>query len=240
MGWRRDLPDIRDFTMSTSSVAIVMTKAVTPITAPATVDLRQWCSPIEDQGELGSCTAHAAVGLMEYFELKAFGKHVDASRLFVYKTMRDLMGVKGDTGAELRIAMQALATFGAPPEKYWPYHPADFEKEPTAFCYQFAASFRSIQYFRLDPAGTSPRAVLSSLRDMLATGLPAMFGFTVYSSIPALGAGTGDIPFRYPKLTHLSLGRCRWCLVLAQPIVSSVPVGATDQSYRGSKLEWPR
>jgi len=195
MGWRRDLPDVQDFTIETPSVKVVLAKAVTPSVSPAAVDLRQWCSPIEDQGDLGACTAHAAVGLMEYFERRAFGKHIDASRLFVYKVTRDLMGVKGDTGAELRNAMQALATFGAPPEKYWPYHPADFEKEPSAFCYQFAADFKSIQYFRLDPAGTPPAAALQKVRETLAAGLPSMFGFTVYSSIPALGPGNGNIPF---------------------------------------------
>jgi hypothetical protein len=33
----------------------------------------------------------------------------------------------------------------------------------------------------------------------LAAELPAMFGFTVYSSIPPMGAGTGDIPFPTPE-----------------------------------------
>lgn len=33
---------------------------------PASVDLREGCSPIEDQGGLGSCTAHAGVGIIEY------------------------------------------------------------------------------------------------------------------------------------------------------------------------------
>jgi len=48
---------------------------------------------------LGSCTAHAVVGIIEYYERKAFGKHIDASRLFLYKVTRNLMKQKGDTGA---------------------------------------------------------------------------------------------------------------------------------------------
>jgi C1A family cysteine protease len=35
---------------------------------PPKQDLRKWCSPIEDQGQIGSCTANAGVGLVEYFE----------------------------------------------------------------------------------------------------------------------------------------------------------------------------
>lgn len=194
MGWRRDLPDVRDFTTSTPSVQTVLAKAVPVATAPATISLRQWCSPIENQGNLGSCTAHAAVGLVEYFQRKAFGKHIDASKLFVYKVTRNLMGVTGDTGAELRNTMQALAAFGAPPERYWPYRVTDFEREPTAFCYQFAADYKPTQYFRLDPPGTSPTVLLSNIKQKLAAGLPSMFGFTVYNSIP-MGSGMGDIPF---------------------------------------------
>jgi hypothetical protein len=32
----------------------------------------------------------------------------------------------------------ALSLFGVPPEEYWAYEVADFDKEPTAFCYAFA------------------------------------------------------------------------------------------------------
>jgi C1A family cysteine protease len=52
---------------------------------PSKQDLRKCCSPIEDQGQLGSCTANAGVGLVEYFERRAYGKHIDASRLVLYK-----------------------------------------------------------------------------------------------------------------------------------------------------------
>ena len=67
------------------------------LTAP--VDLTPWCSPIEDQGNLGSCTAHAGVGMVEYFQRRSFGEHINASRRFLYKATRNLMKLKGDTGA---------------------------------------------------------------------------------------------------------------------------------------------
>lgn len=162
---------------------------------PASVDLRKGCSPIENQQDLGSCTAHAAIGLLEYYERKAFGKHVDASRLFLYKVTRRLLGWKGDTGAYLRTAMQALVLFGAPPEKYWPYTVSKFEDEPDAFCYQFASNYQTVQYYRLDPPGTPAEKLLLTIKQLLASGMPSMFGFTVYSS---LGDGP-DIPFPTSK-----------------------------------------
>ena len=67
----------------------VATKAAAKAALPPAVDLRPWCSPVEDQGALGSCTAHAGVGIIEYYERKAFGRHTDASRLFLYKVTRN-------------------------------------------------------------------------------------------------------------------------------------------------------
>jgi len=202
MGWRRDLPDYRDYTPDTQPVKQVLTKseglALAKRAAPASVDLREWCSPIEDQGDLGSCTANAGVGLVEYFERRAFGHHLDASRLFLYKVTRNLLGWVGDQGAYLRDTMKALVLAGVPPEQYWPYDIAAFDDEPSAFCYAFAQSYKAIVYYRLDPTGTATAQVLKSVKQNLAAGLPSMFGFTVYSSFPRIGDGTGDIPFPQP------------------------------------------
>ena len=142
MGWKPDLPDFRDYTMSDTSVASIVKKTGVLKTGksslPKTADLRKWCSEVEDQEQLGSCTANAGVGMVEYFERKAFGKYIDASRLFLYKATRDLMHEKGDSGAELRSTMGALALFGVPPEEYWPYDIKTFDNIPPAFCYAFA------------------------------------------------------------------------------------------------------
>jgi C1A family cysteine protease len=202
MGWERDHPDFRDYDADQPEVMAVLgssnpLKAVAS-TLPATIDLRQWCSPIEDQGALGSCTANAGMGILEYFERRAFGRHLDASRLFLYKATRNLLGWTGDTGAYLRTTMKAMALFGAPPEQYWPYRIQQFDTEPPAFCYAFAENYKAIRYFRLDPAGKPASQVLDSIRTNLAAGLPSMFGFTVYTSMPRIGDGRVDIPFPQP------------------------------------------
>ena len=77
-------------------------------------DLRCWCTPIENQGSIGSCTAHSVVGALEYFEFKTRGTHVDASRLFLYRVTRRYLGWEGlgDTGAFIRSAIFALRLFG--------------------------------------------------------------------------------------------------------------------------------
>jgi len=211
MGWLPDYPDFRDYTVEHNEVASrlkvlgqkdsvkamlskvgVAKRAKTSL--PASVDLQEWCSPIEDQGELGSCTAQAGVALVEYFERRAFGKHIDASRLFLYKATRNMLHWTGDTGAFLRSTMGAMTLFGVPPEEYWPYDVANFDKEPPAFCYAFAQNYQTISYYRLDPPDTSKDALLKQIKTNLAGGLPSMFGFTVYSSI-SQATTTGKIPY---------------------------------------------
>lgn len=198
-GWVPDLPDLRDYTDDHPEILkIVETLGITKAkkmkaALPATVDLRQWCSPIENQLMLGSCTANAGVGIVEYFEKRAFGRHLDGSRLFVYKTTRDLLGWTGDTGAYLRTTMAALAMFGVPPETYWPYtdrqqpgmaNDRTFDEEPTAFVYETADKFEAINYFCHDPYGTPtpPANVMNSVKTYLSFGIPTMFGFWVFPS----------------------------------------------------------
>ncbi|GAB3254397.1 C1 family peptidase [Chitinimonas naiadis] len=200
LGWHSDLPDFRDHTQESPTVAKVLAKSVplkkaTTTKLPTKVDLREWCSPVEDQGQLSSCTANAGVGMYEYYERRAFGKHIDASRLFLYKVTRQLLQFKGDSGAYLRDTMKALVLFGIPPEKYWPYDPKHYDDDPNSFCFSFAQNYQAIDYYRLDPPGTLPKDILVNIKTNLAAQLPAMFGFSVYSCIPAVGAGTGDIPF---------------------------------------------
>ena len=198
MGWRPDYPDIRDYTLKTDMVKPLFTKTgilkIGEKSLPKSADLRQWCSPVEDQGQLGSCTANAGVGMVEYYERKAFGKYLDASRLFLYKVTRTLMHEKGDSGAELRSTMGALALFGVPPEEYWVYDIKKFDEEPPTFCYAFAQNFQSLKYVRLDPADSQYDEILNRIKANLTAGLPAMFGFTVYSSTRQADSD-GKIPF---------------------------------------------
>ena len=90
--------------------------------------------------------------------------------------------------------MGAMVLFGVPPEEYWPYAVADYEKEPPAFCYAFAQNYQAISYYRLDPPGTTKSALLTHIKTNLAGGLPSMFGFTVYSSYTQ-ATSTGKIPY---------------------------------------------
>lgn len=200
MGWMPDLPDFRDYTIEDTPLVNSLLKKINLVkplkeALGVAADLRPFMPPIEDQGALGSCTANAGVGLVEYFERKAFGRHIDASRLFLYKVTRNLLGWTGDTGAYIRTTMGAMVLFGIPPERYWPYKVADFDNEPGAFHYAYAQQYQAISYYRLDPPGTAKNALLARIKTDIAGKLPPMFGFTVYSSYTQAAANGGKIPF---------------------------------------------
>ncbi len=205
-GWLPPPPDLRDYTEAAPEIKemakkLGVLKGAKPKAAPAKVDLRDWCSPVEDQMGLGSCTAHAAVGIVEYLERRSFGKHVEGSRLFVYKATRNLMQVTGDKGAWLRNAMGALCHCGVPDEKYWPYTDAEpaFDEEPPSFVYAVADNYEAVKYFCHDPQGAvvPGSAVLGSVKKYLAAGVPSMFGFWGFPSFDSCNV-KGGIPYPCP------------------------------------------
>lgn len=166
--WIPDLPDNRDFLFSELHAAA--TEAL-----PESVDLRQFCSKVETQGELGSCTANASVGALEFLENKDGVAYEDLSRLFTYYNSRRLQGtIRYDSGASLRATVKSLAKYGTCSEDDWPYIPGKFRIMPTKSCYNDALNHTVTAY-----------AKIYSLQDMkkcLAAGYPFVIGLALYSS----------------------------------------------------------
>lgn len=195
LGCLRELPDPRDWYIESHPAAMkffhskpVFGKAIESWSpASGSVDLREWCSPIENQGQLGSCTAQTAAGMVEFLERRAHGRYTDASRLFIYKTTRNLLGWEGDTGAYIRSAMKALTIFGAPPERTWPYDVKRFDDEPSAYCYAYGQSFQALRYFRLDHAQQDRQQRLDLMKAVLYAHIPIGLGFVVYNAGNKMG-----------------------------------------------------
>ena len=100
-GWIPDIPDQRDKKYS----AIFRL----PKKLPRHTDLSVFCGPIENQGNLGSCTANALVGALEFLENKDGKTVLDLSRLFVYYGERLIEHtVEIDNGSSLRSGIKSL------------------------------------------------------------------------------------------------------------------------------------
>jgi C1A family cysteine protease len=143
---------------------------------------------VENQGNLGSCTANALAGALEFLDVRDGGDFTDKSRLFIYYNERADMGtVDSDSGAYLRVGIKTLAKKGACPEKIWPYQIARFADKPSAACYTAAKKHRIDEYRRL--------SALDDMRACLASGYPFVFGFVVFESFEsATVAKTGKVP----------------------------------------------
>jgi len=183
-GWRADSPDMRDFLL-----AVEPAKAL-----PATVSLRKQMPPVYDQGQLGSCTANSVGAILEFNELKQ--KEKDAatpSRLFIYYNERVMAGpVSEDSGAEIRDGIKSVAQLGAPPETFWPYDITKFSRKPPAKAYTEARKHEAIRYARVLQ---TPVAI----QNVLASGYPISFGFTVYESFESDVGSNGIVPMPQPS-----------------------------------------
>jgi len=181
-GWLPDLPDNRDHLYG----------AVRKIPAklPAKTDLSPGCSTVEDQKELGSCTANALAGALEYLMKKGKATFADMSRLFIYYNERVIEhSVKTDSGAMIRDGIKTLAKQGACTEKSWPYDIAKFATKPPKTCYTEAINYQILSYARIN--------TLDEMRTCLADGFPFVFGFSVYDSFESqkvAKTGVVDMP----------------------------------------------
>lgn len=175
-GWIPDRPSPRDF-QATPNLA----------TLPRLVDLRDHCTAVEDQGQIGSCVANAAVGAMEYQRAKAGEPAVDLSRLFVYFNGRRMAGRQDqDCGMTISEGMAAFLAYGAPSEKAWPYDPNLLMREPDPTAYEEARSYVPNEYARVNGS--------DHVKGALAQGFPVVFGISLPSRCYEEAGRTGTMP----------------------------------------------
>ena len=169
---------------------------LTTKTSPNIVDLRSYCSPIENQGDLGSCTGQAIAGAIELLN-KRNGNYRDISRLFIYYYERLILGtVNYDSGAYIRDGIKATNKYGASLESYWPYDIKKYRYEPIIEAKNDALNRKVTRYERV--------ADLEGFIDALSNGYPIIMGFNVYTSfISSNVARTGVMPYPNTKREKL-------------------------------------
>ena len=189
-GWKAQIPDHRDFLFKDVQVQ--------NIDIPDFVDLRNKCSLVENQGDIGSCTANALAGHLEFLELKTGVPYFEASRLFIYYNERVLeRTVPYDSGATLRDGIKAVARAGYCNENDWPYVTSKFTKRPSVMAYIKALKNRISSYYAM----TTQNDFLSCL----ASGYPFVFGISVFESFESQTvAKTGIVPM--PATNEKNLG----------------------------------
>ena len=178
-GWKKDIPDTRDFKF----------RLAEPVIAPDKIDLQDKCPPVYNQGNLSSCSANAISAVIEFDQLKQGLKAFIPSRLFIYYNERDMEGdTNEDNGASLRDGIKCINSLGVCEETMWPYDEGSFSTKPLVECYTEAKLHPSVLYH-------SVNQTQEDIENVLASGYPIIFGFKVYDTFEdSYVAHTGMLP----------------------------------------------
>lgn len=169
-GWVRDRPDLRDRELPTAKMKTFF--------LPKIIDLRALCSKVEDQQDLGSCTANATTSAVEFLFNRAGKPQPELSRLFLYFATRVWVAQEendSDNGAMIRDVMKAMAKYGSCVEGLWPYERSKFFIPPNVQAKTDAAHHQITYYYRCPN--------LRLIKACLAQGFPVVGGFAVPDSM---------------------------------------------------------
>lgn len=161
-GWKQSKPDHRDLVLSAKK-------------APKSASVRSMCPRVEDQGQLGSCTANATTSAMEFIYRKRGLAQPELSRLFLYYATR--VWVEGtspgdDSGCEIRDVAKATKKFGVPPESLDPYDISKFSVQPTTEMVVAARDHQVKSY-------KAVKTLAALKRSIGLDGFPVVIGFSV-------------------------------------------------------------
>lgn len=166
-GAKKDAPDPRDRKMS-------YPHKLTPL--PAMVDEREFCGPIKNQGDEGSCTGHAGSSSVEWQFRKWMKETPILSPQNLYVNELTLEGsFPSDDGAQTRSICKVLNTQGVCEEAIQPYVSGKLAK-PTPAQVENALKYKLGGYHRL--AGLDD--FLTCLGDPVPW--PVLVGFNVFES----------------------------------------------------------
>ena len=196
-GWRRDLPDHRDFLARGPGLIAAYSQPKAASLYPLFAQI-----PVYDQGGEGSCTANMGCSQVKHLLARA-GKldSFEPSRQDLYKSVRiyEQTPLTEDSGAQIRDIFQALRLYGVAPEQDDPYvdTEASYSADRTDFAKAHALDHQAILFYRC----TNLRTIKASILQ----GFPVGFGFTCFESLMSFEtAGTGLVPF--PEKGEKSVG----------------------------------
>ncbi|CAF1273540.1 unnamed protein product, partial [Didymodactylos carnosus] len=168
-----------------------------PDDLPPKADLRQEMTAIEDQSQIGSCSANALAGAYEYLIKKHTGRDEDVSRLFMYYNGRaqdNPSASISDTGCSMTNAIEALDEHGACRESEWPYDITKVNQRPPSDAYEEA------KHFTIDEA-LQIKIDLFEMKSCIAQGYPFAFGIRLFKSFDK-ASKNGIVPV--PSLSETS------------------------------------
>jgi C1A family cysteine protease len=147
---------------------------------PEKVDLRHLMTPVEDQKNVGSCTANAVAGAYEYLcnvrARQTNDEPGDISRLFIYyvtrkydQARRGESGALTDRGSTISGAIDVLNMKGACLEETHPYDTSYVNHPPSAESYDEALNYKISKAWKINTG-------VDEFKQVLSMGYPIIFG----------------------------------------------------------------
>lgn len=162
---------------------------------PDSVDFREACGPVRDQGEEGACTGFALTGMLQGLRAKSGLPFVELSPSFVYFEERKIEDATGlDAGANPEDGLRVLERIGCPPERDDAYVPGNVSAPPSIQAIDHADRQRIATWWPVRRLRGDAAAAVAPIRALLAGGTPVNAAVLVHSSFATAPGGSVPIP----------------------------------------------
>ena len=173
-------------------------------TTAGTISLKQYASPVVNQGQTGSCVAQAVVSALELKRRVAGKPHLDLSAMGLYFTSRLRMFPrkdKVDEGTYIWLACKCLKDVGIAEESLWPFNHRNLYKNPGLDYWQECAVNQISGFYRIEGKKT---AKVENIIKALLSGSPVVFGMKWGKDSSEYKSGVMGIETR-PEGNHCTL-----------------------------------
>lgn len=159
------------------------------------IDLRQFCSPVEDQRNFGCCVAESVIAGLELKRIQKFGRehHVDLSVLDLYYGCRDLMDPKEtdkDNGTHISLACDVLKRFGVCREQMHNFDVRNLYIPPPILTTREAYLNKITSCYKIFETGFDR---VDAVKTNLEMGNPVVFGTRVGKNWTSYTSGSDPI-----------------------------------------------
>jgi hypothetical protein len=175
-GWRKQLPDPRDYPYKAH-----IGYKVAPEELPAEVDLSNLLLRVKNQVDLGCCVGEGVTTEFEALQVSRTGTDFEGCVKQVYQNARVIGGYyPGDNGCNIRDGIKATVKYGVAHQNLWPFLPtSDFDAPIKSNVIADALKAESTNYYLLDGANATEK--VNNIWNCLAvTKLPVVFGMPVF------------------------------------------------------------